>query len=100
MNEQVIKFFAEKDVKPPPSRVKMAVRMRATRSLGPYTLLLESSCGTGPPRVAGSARLFLYDTRSDDADEPVAVKRFAVDSWREATGELARAVDVLRGKEK
>ena len=100
MNTETRRFFAEKDFKPPPGMTKMAVRMRAKRSLGPYTLLLESSCGTGPPRVAGSARLFLFDTRSDDADEPVAIKRFAVDSWREATSELMRAVDVLRGKEK
>ena len=103
MNAQTTRFFAEKDNRPPPGVNKMAVRTRMKRSFGPYQLVLESSCGvadegTTQRRTTGGARLSLFDMRSDDPEQPVAVKRWQVDSWRDCQQELKRAESALVAK--
>ena len=87
------KFFAEPD-STFRGRTAMVVRSRAARRVGPYMLKLESSCGTERHRVKGSARIIAIDCRSVDAK--AKVKRFGVDSWREALGEFDRITEIVR----
>ena len=82
----------------------MVVRRTETHRCGPYRIVLATSCGAensridawgrvkvvGRRHIAGSVRIQLFDTRTEDPDEPVAVKRLQVDNWREAQDEMRR----------
>lgn len=108
MDKRINAYFAEQDNAPPPGVQRMTVRNRAIHTFGPYRTKLESSCGLAErrdgsswrrvityTRVEGSARIFLYDARGEEPDEPVAIKRFAVDDWAEAVGEMRRLEKML-----
>lgn len=109
MNPQLVKVMNERDFDPPPGVKPMVVRRRTTRHVGPYVALLETSCDSGPPHVAGSARIRLFDVRLDaDVKQPeiyaqedwgrcIGVKRFAADSWRECDSELTRVIHAVGG---
>ena len=96
MNKATQRYFTEADNRPPPGVKKMVVRRTETRRFGPYTILMETSCGASKPRIAGSVRIKLFDMRADEPDEPVGVKRFQVDNWREAQDEVRRLEHTLR----
>jgi hypothetical protein len=87
--DSVQRYFAEQDNRPPPGVKRMKVRQTALRTCGPLMALLESSCGNEVHRIKGSARISLYDARVGWV-KPVAVKRFAVDTYREAHDEYTR----------
>lgn len=96
-------FFEQQDNRPPHSAQAMTVRRTATRKIGPYTLLLSSSCGvrdggTGSHRtvsnvIPGAMKLELWFGREE---APRYTKRCQVDSWRDCEDELERAVALLR----
>lgn len=92
MTTKVDAYFAERDFTFQ-GKTKMRVRSRAKRIIGPHTLVLESSCGTEPERIAGSARIFAWDARNGDKPR---VKRFSCESWRVGLAELDRLVGLLQ----
>ena len=97
MNKATKHYFSEQDNRPPPGVKRMVVRRTETRIFGPYRIVLATSCGSEKRRIAGSARIQLFDSRADEPDEPVAVKRLQVDNWREAQDEMRRLEHTLRG---
>ena len=96
MNNATARYFAEKDNRPPPGVKRMTVRRTERHHFGPYTVVMETSCGSSYPRVAGSVKLQLYDVRipivPGDKAPPhlAATKRFTVSDWREAHEEMRR----------
>ena len=95
MNKQTQRFMAQADYPPPLGVKRMVVRRTQRTTCGPYTVTMESSCGAERPRIAGSVCIRLYDRRTLEPDKAVAVKRFAVDNWREADDEVRRLVAYL-----
>ena len=107
MNAVTKRFMAQTDNRPPPGVKRMVVRQTTRRTLGPYTVDMQTSCGSQGShklgwerkRIAGSVCIRLYDSRTADPTEPVAVKRFAVDNWREADDEMRKLVAALAGSD-
>ena len=111
MNKQTQRYFAEQDNRPPPGVKRMVVRGTESHTFGPYRIVLSTSCGlekvridawervqvVGRRHIAGSVRIQLFDARSAEPDEPVAVKRLQVDNWREAQDEMRRLEHALKG---
>ena len=107
LNKVTQRYFAEQDNRPPPGVKRMVVRRTETHRFGPYTIVLATSCGASgrslvtkrfeKSRTAGSVRIQLFDSRADEPDEPVAVKRLQVDNWREAQDEMRRLEHTLKG---
>lgn len=100
MNKAVAHYFAEQDNRPPPGVKRMVVRRTETHRFGAYRIVLATSCGSEKRHIAGSARIQLFDSRSDEPDKPVATKRLQISDWREAQDEMRRLEHALRGKVK
>ena len=95
LNKPTQRYFAETDNRPPPGVKRMTVRRTECQRFGPYQIVMETSCGSTKPHLAGSVRIRLYESRADEPDEAVAVKRFQVEHWREAQDEMRRLRFVL-----
>lgn len=86
-------YFREQDNHVPHGVKASAPRRRFSRTRGPWTVKVSSSCGYLAPHLAGSVKIELSHALSPDA-KPV-VKRFQVDHWREADNEITRLWDML-----
>ena len=95
MNTEVRRFMAQTDNRPPPGVKRMVVRRTQRKVCGSYTVDMRSSCGFEHPHIAGSVCIRLYDQRADDPAEPVAIKRLAVENWREADDQFRWLVGAL-----
>ena len=97
MHTKLAKIMLQLDNRPVLNVKPLVIRRRETSFVGPYSVVLETSCGSGPPYVKGFAKISLFDARqADDAQGDwgrcVATKRFQVDNWRECEAERLRIV--------
>ena len=94
MNTATKRYFAERDNRPPPGVRPMVVRRTETWRNAQYTIIMDTSCGSGKPHVSGSVRIKLFD--NDDPANALATKRFAAEDWYEAHTEFVRLRLALR----
>lgn len=90
MKTSVARYFAEKDFLPPPGVTGRPIQYRISRTVGPYTIRMETACGREPHNQTGRVRIRLYDCRAANPSEPIATKRFQAGSCAEAVQEVYR----------
>jgi hypothetical protein len=88
-------WMSRQDNRPPKQVKAMKVRRSERSTHGRYCTLLETSATQKP----GSVRLSLFDAKHEPKDEPVAIKRFQVDNWREAREEHAKLQAALQNEQ-
>ena len=88
-------WMSRQDSRPPKYVRAMTVRRSERSTHGRYCTLMETSATQKP----GSVRLSLFDAKHESPDVPVAIKRFQVDNWREATEEHAKLKAALQNEQ-